>query len=267
MKEINLSKNILELRKKKGITQEELASSLNISSQAVSKWENNVCLPDSTMLVDIADFFDVSIDYLFYGDDLSYSDIYEKIYKRIIIYPQKSIESFDEGQKMFEIINEAISHWKMKGEFNGPLHNANENGISISYNHKLGIIASKSIFEEIDLKTIEYACDVFKMLSKRSNALVLLAIISMDDIFFNELKETIDLDEEEINDALNELKENKIIVEKVSKHKVLGSTYRIEDVNFYNSICLLFAIMQLKKVGEEGISCNSGVGDFKINFK
>lgn len=37
MKEINLSKNILELRKKKGITQEELASSLNISSQAVSK--------------------------------------------------------------------------------------------------------------------------------------------------------------------------------------------------------------------------------------
>lgn len=83
MKEINLSKNILELRKKKGVTQEELASNLNISSQAVSKWENNVCLPDSTMLVDIANFFDVSIDYLFYGDDLSYSDIYEKFIKEL----------------------------------------------------------------------------------------------------------------------------------------------------------------------------------------
>lgn len=267
MKEINLSKNILELRKKKGITQEELANSLNVSSQAVSKWENNVCLPDTTMLADIANFFDVSIDYLFYGDNLSYSDIYEKIYKRITMYPQKSIESFDEGQKMFEIINEAISHWKMKEEFNGPLHNANENGIAISYDHKLGVIASKDIFSEIDLETIEYSCDVFKILSKRSNALVLLAIISMDDISFNELKETIDLDDEEINDALNELKDNKIIIEKTSKHKILGSTYRIDDVNLYNSICLLFAIMQLKKVGEKGISCNSGVGDFKINFK
>lgn len=178
-----------------------------------------------------------------------------------------SLESFDEGQKMFEIINEAISHWKMKGEFNAPLHNANENGISMSYNHKLGVIASKSIFSEIDLETIEHACDVFKILSKRSNASVLLSIISMDDIPFNEIKETIPLDEEEINNALNDLKENKIIVEKVSKHKVLGSTYKIDDVNSYNFICLLFALVRLKKVGEEGISCNSGVGDFKINFK
>ena len=41
MKEINISKNITDLRKKKGITQEQLAVALNISPQAVSKWETN----------------------------------------------------------------------------------------------------------------------------------------------------------------------------------------------------------------------------------
>ena len=42
MKEINLAKNIADLRKKKGVTQEELAHALNISPQAVSKWETNI---------------------------------------------------------------------------------------------------------------------------------------------------------------------------------------------------------------------------------
>lgn len=42
MKEANISKNIAELRKKKGITQEQLALALNISPQAVSKWESGV---------------------------------------------------------------------------------------------------------------------------------------------------------------------------------------------------------------------------------
>lgn len=39
MREINISQNITMLRKQKGITQEQLARELNISSQAVSKWE------------------------------------------------------------------------------------------------------------------------------------------------------------------------------------------------------------------------------------
>ena len=42
MKEINLANNIADLRKKKGVTQEELALALNISPQAVSKWETNI---------------------------------------------------------------------------------------------------------------------------------------------------------------------------------------------------------------------------------
>lgn len=46
MKEINISKNIADLRKRKGITQEQLAMALNISPQAISKWETNSSFPD-----------------------------------------------------------------------------------------------------------------------------------------------------------------------------------------------------------------------------
>ncbi|WP_346779341.1 helix-turn-helix domain-containing protein [Paenibacillus brevis] len=67
MKVINLliGSQIRSLRKQKGITQEQLGASLGISTQAVSKWENNIALPDITMVPPLANFFNVSIDELF----------------------------------------------------------------------------------------------------------------------------------------------------------------------------------------------------------
>lgn len=62
MKDVNISRNISNLRKKKGITQEQLATALNISPQAVSKWETNTSQPDTQTLPIIADYFGVSID-------------------------------------------------------------------------------------------------------------------------------------------------------------------------------------------------------------
>lgn len=46
-----------DLRKKKQIKQIELANQLGISVQTVSKWENDVCMPDISLLPDIAAFF------------------------------------------------------------------------------------------------------------------------------------------------------------------------------------------------------------------
>ena len=59
-----LSEKIKELRKKKGLTQEELASSLNVSRQAITKWESGEGTPDIENLKNIALFFHVSVDYL-----------------------------------------------------------------------------------------------------------------------------------------------------------------------------------------------------------
>ncbi|QSX06296.1 helix-turn-helix domain-containing protein [Sedimentibacter sp. zth1] len=53
------------LRLKQGITQEKLAEKLNISSQAISKWENNLTTPDISLLPQLSVIFGVTIDELF----------------------------------------------------------------------------------------------------------------------------------------------------------------------------------------------------------
>ena len=60
MSAINL--RIYDLRKTRQLSQRDLADELGVSVQTVSKWENHVCMPDITMLPDIAKFFQVSVD-------------------------------------------------------------------------------------------------------------------------------------------------------------------------------------------------------------
>ncbi len=59
-----LSENIKNLRKEKGMSQEELAAKLNVVRQTVSKWEQNLSVPDSEMLISIAEVFDVPVSQL-----------------------------------------------------------------------------------------------------------------------------------------------------------------------------------------------------------
>lgn len=61
---IIFSKNLSTLRKKARLTQVELAEKLNYSDKAVSKWERAEAIPDAYILKQIADFFNVSIDFL-----------------------------------------------------------------------------------------------------------------------------------------------------------------------------------------------------------
>lgn len=56
---------IRELRCSRNLTQEQLAENLNITAQAISKWENNIGMPDISQVVPIAHFFGVSTDILF----------------------------------------------------------------------------------------------------------------------------------------------------------------------------------------------------------
>lgn len=60
-----LNKRIGELRKKKGVTQDELAEYMGVSAQAVSKWENGLSCPDIMALPQLAEYFKVPIDDLF----------------------------------------------------------------------------------------------------------------------------------------------------------------------------------------------------------
>ncbi|MDE6214266.1 MAG: helix-turn-helix domain-containing protein [Lachnospiraceae bacterium] len=57
-----------DLRKKKGLTQEQLAEHFNVSSRTVSRWETGSNMPDLSILIEIADFYDVDIREIIDGE-------------------------------------------------------------------------------------------------------------------------------------------------------------------------------------------------------
>ena len=59
-----LSEKLYTLRKKSGLSQEQLAEQLNVSRQAISKWESGTSTPESDKLIAISQYFNVSLDYL-----------------------------------------------------------------------------------------------------------------------------------------------------------------------------------------------------------
>ena len=87
IKEI-ISRNIVNLRKEKGLTQIELADALHYSNKAISKWEKGDSLPDAETLYEIAKFFNVSIEFLFTNHDevILNKEQANKIRKKEIIF-------------------------------------------------------------------------------------------------------------------------------------------------------------------------------------
>ena len=57
-----------ELRTEKGLTQEQLAEKLNVSGRTVSRWENGNNMPDLSIIVELADFYDIDIRELLNGE-------------------------------------------------------------------------------------------------------------------------------------------------------------------------------------------------------
>lgn len=61
---MNLGERIYELRNEKNLSQGDLADALDVSRQSVSKWENNMAIPDLDKLIKLCDIFEISLDEL-----------------------------------------------------------------------------------------------------------------------------------------------------------------------------------------------------------
>ena len=77
---IRICSNIAKYRKETGITQAELAEYLGVSPQAVSKWEQEISIPDIYLIPPIASFFNISIDMLFGTTDIDTTDVFVSKY-------------------------------------------------------------------------------------------------------------------------------------------------------------------------------------------
>lgn len=98
--EIAICKQMRELRSHKKITQEQLASHLGVTIQAVSKWERGEGYPDIAMLPAIAAFYNVTVDYLLGVDEMAKE-------KKLAEYDSK-----DQKLKRPEAASERVQLWR-----------------------------------------------------------------------------------------------------------------------------------------------------------
>ena len=88
---MNFNEKLIELRKSKGLSQEELGNELGVSRQTVSKWELAQSYPDFQRLVLLSDYFKLPLDSLIKDVDLQ--EVREKIIKDkklLVIYDEVS---------------------------------------------------------------------------------------------------------------------------------------------------------------------------------
>ena len=102
---MNIGNNIRELRRRAGQTQEQLAGALNVSFQAVSKWENGTALPDITMIPLLARYFSVTTDALLSYDRDRVMDevmaIVDRAYEYRVSDPAHSRQILEEGLRQY----------------------------------------------------------------------------------------------------------------------------------------------------------------------
>lgn len=95
---MELSEKSYLLRKKSGLSQEQLAEKIGVSRQAVSKWESGQSVPESDKLVAISSYFNVSLDYLMKQDFQQQSDLPNR-------HSNSPVTSFARTQWMLGIIS------------------------------------------------------------------------------------------------------------------------------------------------------------------
>ncbi|NLB88983.1 MAG: helix-turn-helix domain-containing protein [Syntrophomonadaceae bacterium] len=104
---INFGKRIALLRKDKGYTQEQLAQILNVTGQAVSKWEKGNALPDTGLLPFLAKALNVSIDSLFTGEGIVLIDgPYDEEYEKPDFY--WGLEHSDLAEKIIKVMKDEL---------------------------------------------------------------------------------------------------------------------------------------------------------------
>ncbi len=113
MIKIFIAEKLLEKRKAKGITQEQLAEALAITPQSISKWERREGYPDITMLPAIADYFDTSVDDLLGTDSIKKEadlESYRREYSALIHSPDKRLALVEKYHKKYPGNTEIMLH-------------------------------------------------------------------------------------------------------------------------------------------------------------
>ena len=103
MNQEKIGKFIKSKRKEIRLTQAELAEKLNVTNRSVSKWENGICMPDSSIIPELCDILNITINDLFSGEEVDKKNN-EKILESNLLNVFKDKEEFDKALLKVESI-------------------------------------------------------------------------------------------------------------------------------------------------------------------
>ncbi len=268
----NLGQTVTALRKSRSITQEQLADALGISSQSVSKWETGATLPDISLLPALADYFDVSIDYLFHGESVTYGDL------RTVIADRVQAQPYENGIAEFMSLSASAffglhcGNLRPRSEkmndaaaLHDTVHHGGPDGLATYDTRGMLFGVTRDFFAHVNAAdTAACMANVFSVLGSRDTALILLSVLSMDDISTGELSCALGMTAEELRPAIDTLIAAGLLTETASKHKSLGSTYHISETFLPTATLLCAAAENFRFSQQNGFSCCLGPGDYPI---
>lgn len=151
----NIGANIARLRREHNMKQDELAEMLDVTPQAVSKWENGASMPDISLLPKIAQIFGVTIDDLFGADRTPEPDVQ--------MVPPEKRKSFDEmilrvrvqdgGDKVN--VNLPLPLVKLALEIGMTMPNVNTGNVDLSkvdFNHIIKLVENGVIGKLVEVE-------------------------------------------------------------------------------------------------------------------
>ena len=142
---IAIGENIKKMRTVQGLTQEQLAQALEVSPQAVSRWEIGSTYPDIELLPVIAGFFDVSLDELMGTDLQKKEEEINKIYKELT-----KLKNQGKNEEQIQLLREKIKEYP-----NSALLLSELAGSLFSYYFQSGIDLSKEDFRKYAEESVE----------------------------------------------------------------------------------------------------------------
>ena len=128
MKYLSLGERILSLRQERNISQADLAQRLDVSRQAVSKWEKGRSSPDTVKLIQLAELLDVDVEYLATG--------IKPEPKSVVLNVVETVERVEEKV----VVKEIIRHVRRKPVKKNPLDYWIVGGIGFVFGLLVGLI-------------------------------------------------------------------------------------------------------------------------------
>lgn len=108
MDQIKIGKFIQEKRKEKGLTQSELAEKLYVTDRAISKWENGICIPDASNIIELCKILNITINDLYSGEIVDMKDN-EKLLEKNLLEMARIKEEKDKQLLALEVVIGFIS--------------------------------------------------------------------------------------------------------------------------------------------------------------